>query len=84
MFNLVKNAGVALPNATVAGYIPPNTMDDPDQKFIKHKKGHGTGEIGLDVVDPYAILDNHTYNVVFNTLDSMRILFLVFAVSMKF
>ena len=67
---LSQNAGVALPNATVAGYIPPNTMDDPDQKFIRHKEGYGTGDIGLDVVDPYAILDNHTYNVVFNTLDS--------------
>ena len=67
---LSQNAGVALPNATVAGYIPPNTLDNPDQKFIVHKAGHGTGDINLDVVDPYAILDNHNYNVLFNTLDS--------------
>ena len=50
---LSQNAGVTF-NATVAGYIPPNTMDDPDQKFIRHR-GYGTGDIGLDVVDPYAI-----------------------------
>jgi hypothetical protein len=67
---LSQNAGVALPNAAVAGYVPPNTLDDPDQKFISHIEGDGTGDIGLEVVDPYAVLDNHTYNVVFNTLQS--------------
>jgi hypothetical protein len=67
---LSQNAGVALPNAAVAGYVPPNTLDDPDQKFISHIEGDGTGDIGLEVVDPYAVLDNHIYNVVFNTLQS--------------
>ena len=67
---LSQNAGVAIPNATVAGYVPPNTLDNPDQKFISHIEGDGTGDIDLEVVDPYAVLDNHTYNVVFNTLQS--------------
>ena len=67
---LSQNAGVAIPNATVAGYIPPNTLDNPDQKFITHVEGDGTGDIDLEVVDAYSILDNHTYNVVFNTLQS--------------
>ena len=67
---LSQNAGVALPNAAVAGYVPPNTLDDPDQKFISHIEGDGTGDIDLEVVDPYAVLNNHTYNVVFNTLQS--------------
>ena len=67
---LSQNAGVALPNATVAGYVPPNSLDDPNQKFITHVEGYGTGDIDLEVVDAYAILDNHTYNVVFNTLQS--------------
>ena len=57
---LSQNAGVALPNATVAGYVPPNTLDDPAQKFISHVEGDGTGDIDLEVVDPYAVLDNHT------------------------
>ena len=67
---LSQNAGVAIPNATVAGYVPPNTLDNPDQKFITHVEGDGTGDIDLEVVDAYSILDNHTYNVVFNTLQS--------------
>ena len=67
---LSQNAGVALPNATAAGYVPPNTLADPDQQFITHVEGYGTGDIDLEVVDAYAILDNHTYNVVFNTLQS--------------
>ena len=67
---LSQNAGVAIPNATVAGYVPPNTLDNPDQKFITHVEGYGTGDIDLEVVDAYAILDNHTYSVVFNTLQS--------------
>ena len=74
---LSQNAGVALPNATVAGYVPPNTLADPDQKFISHIEGHGTGDIALEVVDPYAVLDNHTYNVVFNTLQSDDVVFSV-------
>jgi hypothetical protein len=74
---LSQNAGVALPNATVAGYVPPNTLADPDQKFISHIEGHGTGDIDLEVVDPYAVLDNHTYNVVFNTLQSDDVVFSV-------
>ena len=69
---LSQNAGVALPNSTVAGYIPPNTLTDPTQKFISHVDGYGTGHIDLEVVDPYAIIDNHTYNVVFSTMEEVE------------
>ena len=63
---LSENAGVAVPNAVAAGYIPANTMLDPSQSFITHLEGDGTGSISVDVVDPFAIKDNHNYKVVFN------------------
>ena len=64
-----ENAGVALPNATVAGYVPPNTVA-PGQDFIDHYDGYGTGDISLSVIDPYAVKESVTYKVLFDTLGS--------------
>ena len=69
VINLSENAAIVIPNATALGYVPPNTIPE-NQQFIKHLEGYGSGEINIEVVDPYAVPDSIEYNIVFDTLDT--------------
>jgi len=65
--SMSENAGVSLPNAPAAGYIPPNTTAK-GESFISHTSGYGSGDIDIVVIDPYAVPDKMPYKVVFDTL----------------
>ena len=65
--SLSENAAIVVPSGTVLGYIPPNTLEE-GESLLSHAAGFGSGKIKIDVVDPYAIIDNNEYNVVFDTL----------------
>ena len=67
--SLSENAAVVLPNPTSLGYIPPNTVSDGEH-FITHLSGYGSGQVKVEVVDPFAIIDGEEYQVVFDTLET--------------
>jgi hypothetical protein len=67
--SLSKNAAIVTANAAAIGYVAPNTVPDGEE-FLKHLQGYGSGIIDISVVDPYAVLDNIEYNIVFDTLET--------------
>ena len=50
------------------GYIAPNTPDD-GEKFVKHIAGYGSGDVTIEVIDPFAIRDSINYQIVFSSID---------------
>ena len=62
--NLSENAGIALPTAPVAGYIPPNTNED-GSSIVVHEAGSSTGIIELETIIFEDIPDNKTYTIEF-------------------
>ncbi len=59
------NCAVVTPNAPVAGYVPPSITGD-----LNHvTEGLGTGNIGVDILNPAEILDGAQYKVVFKSTD---------------
>lgn len=59
------NCAVVVPNAPVAGYVPPQVQGD-----IKHvSEGAGTGSLQLSVLDPRVVLEGAQYTIEFNSSD---------------
>ncbi|WP_290662906.1 hypothetical protein [Ignavibacterium sp.] len=59
------NCAVVVPNAPVAGYVPPQIQGD-----TKHvSEGVGTGSIQLNILDPRVVLEGAQYTVQFNSSD---------------
>jgi len=54
VISLGENVVEVVPDAPVAGYIPPNTPDD-DLQFVKHDSGAATGSIIINTVDPDSV-----------------------------
>ncbi|RMF07410.1 MAG: hypothetical protein D6762_07565 [Candidatus Neomarinimicrobiota bacterium] len=52
------------PNAPVAGYVPPNYSDHPND-FFTHDSGAGTGRLVLLTRDPSQVKDQNPYEVEF-------------------
>ena len=48
--------------------MPPNAVA-AGQRFITHTEGFGSGDISVDVIDPFAIKDNNEYQVIFDKLE---------------
>lgn len=67
--SLSENAAIVVPNSEALGYIPPNFVNE-GQRFISHEKGYGSGNIMIDVIDPFAVKDSIEYQVIFDTLDT--------------
>ena len=59
------NCAVITPNAPVAGYVPPEINGDINQIA----SGVGTGSVSIDILNPTAIVDGATYNVIFKSDD---------------
>ena len=59
------NCAVVIPNAPVAGYVPPQIIGETKQV----SDGVGTGSMSVNILNPNAILDGAQYNVVFNSTD---------------
>jgi hypothetical protein len=57
--NFGTSVAIATPEASVAGYIP------PDINEIKLITGSTTGFIGYDIINPNLVPDNHTYRITF-------------------
>ncbi len=53
------NTAVVTPHAPAAGYVPPNVNSTI-------ATGPGTGSLGVVILDPDSVLNNHTYRVAFN------------------
>ena len=66
--SLSENAAIVVPNAPALGYIAPNTPDD-GEKFVKHIAGYGSGDVTIEVIDPFAIRDSINYQIVFSSID---------------
>ena len=66
---LSENAAVVTPNPPALGYVPPNTVSE-DEQFIKHISGYGSGDISVEVIDPFAITETKEYQIVFDTLQT--------------
>ena len=62
--NLSENAGIALPTAPAAGYIPPNTNED-GSSIVVHDVGSSTGIIELETIIFEDIPDSKTYTIEF-------------------
>ncbi|MFN3873360.1 MAG: hypothetical protein ACK4R9_10190 [Ignavibacterium sp.] len=59
------NCAVVVPNAPVAGYVPPQIQGD-----IKHvSEGVGTGSLQLNILDPRTVLEGAQYSIEFNSSD---------------
>jgi hypothetical protein len=56
------NCAIMVPNAPVAGYIPPEIQGD----VSKVTAGVGTGKLSVQVLDPSAIKQGAAYKVLFN------------------
>lgn len=57
------NCAVVVPNAPVAGYVPPQIQGD-----IKHvSEGVGTGSLQINVLDPRVVLDGAQYTIEFTS-----------------
>ena len=54
-----KSIAIIVPEAPVAGYLPPNVSQ------IQQVAGSATGKVGFRVVDPSRVLNNHRYRVTF-------------------
>ena len=67
VINLSENAGIALPTATAAGYIPPNTNED-GSSIVVHDSGSSTGSIELETIIFEDIPEGRTYSVVFEEI----------------
>ena len=67
--NLSQNAAIVLPNPEALGYVPPNTVEE-GEKFVEHIAGYGSGNIEVDVVNPFLITDGKEYQIVFDTLET--------------
>ena len=65
VINMSENAGMAVPNATVAGYMGPNTAS-LGQEFVVHDSGYATGRIEVITVDPTAVPEDATYSLTFD------------------
>ena len=59
------NCAVVIPNAPVAGYVPPQIIGETKQV----SDGVGTGSMSVNILNPNAILDGAQYNVVFKSTD---------------
>ncbi|MFQ6613410.1 MAG: hypothetical protein ACE5D1_01080 [Fidelibacterota bacterium] len=53
------------PNAPVAGYVPPNWVDE-GLEFVQHDSGAGTGQVIVNAMDPGKIVPNNPYRVEFD------------------
>lgn len=59
------NCAVVVPNAPVAGYVPPQIQGD-----IKHvTEGAGTGSLQINIIDPRVVLEGAQYTIEFNSSD---------------
>ncbi len=59
------NCAVVVPNAPVAGYVPPQIQGD-----IKHvSEGVGSGSLQLNILDPRIVLDGAQYSIEFTSSD---------------
>ena len=67
--SLSENAAVVTPNPPVLGYVPANTVAENEQ-FIKHISGYGSGDINVEVIDPFSIQETKEYQIVFDTLQT--------------
>lgn len=56
------NAAVVVPNAPPAGYVPPTIEGD-----LSLVEGLGTGEIGVDILDPVELETNRDFEVIFHS-----------------
>lgn len=66
---LPSNVVEVRPNKPVPGYIRPKVQDGS----LKHISGDGQGTIDLKILNPKAIKDGHTYQIVFTSpADSVR------------
>lgn len=54
-----KSIAIVVPEAPVAGYLPPNVSE------VVPVAGSASGKVGFRVVDPRKILNNHRYRVTF-------------------
>ncbi|MGB9773854.1 MAG: hypothetical protein ACPL4I_07560 [Bacteroidota bacterium] len=54
------NTAVVIPNAPTAGYVPPGSTP-----LVRKGTAYGTGSVYLSVLNPRAVKDGHTYEVVF-------------------
>src|SRR5574338_71066 len=57
------NCAVVIPNAPVAGYVPPQIVGDTKQVY----SGLGTGSMNVNILNPNAILDGAQYNIEFKS-----------------
>ncbi|HEY9167609.1 MAG TPA: hypothetical protein VIS48_15755 [Candidatus Kryptonia bacterium] len=57
-----QNCAVVVPNASVAGYIPPQIVGNTN----KVASGIGTGSISSQVLDPSAIIQGAQYKIIFS------------------
>lgn len=57
------NCAVVTPNAPVAGYVPPEIVGNTKQVM----SGVGTGNLGVNILNPDAILEGAQYGVVFKS-----------------
>lgn len=63
------NCAVVIPNAPVAGYVPPSIIGDLSQVT----EGLGTGNMSVNILNPEAILDGAQYKIVFKSTDDYPI-----------
>ncbi|HEX3074365.1 MAG TPA: hypothetical protein VHP30_12200 [Ignavibacteriales bacterium] len=57
-----KNTAIATPMEAPAGWVEPIM----NENGIRHVSGNGTGAIKLEVIDPFIIKDNRTYQLKFD------------------
>jgi hypothetical protein len=58
-----QNCAVVTPNATVAGYVPPQILGD----LTKVASGIGTGSVSVQVLNPSVILSGAQYKILYNS-----------------
>lgn len=56
------NVVVVRPEAPAAGYVP---ADFKDSGILKGPQNTAQGTVNYEILDPHAILDNHTYRIIF-------------------
>jgi len=66
--NLSENAGISVPSAPAAGYIPPNTNAD-GSSIVEHTAGPSTGKIVLETIMFDEIPDNRPYSLEFEEIE---------------
>ncbi len=65
--NMSENAGIVVPSASSAGYIPPNTLES-GESFVIHDSGNATGSIKLETIIFDDIPEGRTYSVEFEEI----------------